>query len=150
MTTARCSSVPPPLNNNPIRQDIDSARTPTNIQTDLSEHFPESLSGRPLMSNGLNVTDVLSLHNDQVRLAQELMTKANHLLETSKEFFNKPATPPPPPTSLSTIVEKRSTPTPPPVLPNFNTTTEFRTIETSPPIIHQNTEHMKYVLKRIR
>ncbi|CAF3564050.1 unnamed protein product, partial [Rotaria socialis] len=47
---------------------IDTTRsTTTTIQTDLLEHFPESLSGRPLMSNDLNVTDVLSLHNDQVR-----------------------------------------------------------------------------------
>ncbi len=154
MTTTRCSSVPPPstlvpLHSNFNRQDIDTTRstTTTTIQTDLLEHFPESLSGRPLMSNGLNVTDVLSLHNDQVRLAQELMTKANHLLETSKDFFNKPPTPPPPPppplTILSTIIEKRSTPSPPPVLPNFNRTTEFRTIENSPPIDYKNTKHNK-------
>jgi hypothetical protein len=136
MTTARCSSVPPPstfipFKTNSNHHDIDTTRsTTTNLQTDLLEHFPESLSGRPLMSNGLNVTDVLSLHNDQVRLAQELMTKANHLLETSKDFFNKPPTPPPPPlTILSTIIEKRSTPPPPPALPNFNATTEFRTME---------------------
>jgi hypothetical protein len=144
MTTARCSSVPPPstfipFKTNSNHHDIDTTRsTTTNLQTDLLEHFPESLSGRPLMSNGLNVTDVLSLHNDQVRLVQELMTKANHLLETSKDFFNKPPTPPPPPpppppTSLSTIVEKRSIPSspppPPPALPNFNATTEFRTME---------------------
>jgi hypothetical protein len=149
MTTTRCSSVPPPstlvpFNINSNHQDIDSTRsTTTTIQTDLLEHFPESLSGRPLMSNGLNVTDVLSLHNDQVRLAQELMTKANHLLETSKDFFNKPSTPPPPPTTLSTIVERRSTPSPPPVLPNFNTTTEFRTTEKSPPIDYKHTEYNK-------
>jgi hypothetical protein len=144
MTTSRCSSVPPPLNINSTRHDVDTTRsTTTNIQTDLLEHFPESLSGRPLISNGLNVTDVLSLHNDQVRLAQELMTKANHLLETSKDFFNKPPTPspPPPPTLLSTIVEQRATPSPPPMLPTFNTTTEFRTIQKSPPIIYRNTEY---------
>lgn len=139
-STARSSSVPPPStlvpsNLNSTRQDIDTTRsTTTTIQTDLLEHFPESLSGRPLMSNGLNVTDVLSLHNDQVRLAQELMSKANHLLETSKDFFNKPPTPPPPPptVTLSTIVERRPTPSPPPVLPTFDTTTEFRIREKSP------------------
>jgi hypothetical protein len=124
---------------------MDTTRSATTtIQTDLLEHFPESLSGRPLMSNGLNITDVLSLHNNQVRLAQELMTKANHLLETSKDFFNKPPTPPPPPrTVLSTIEEKRSTPSPPPVLPNFNTTTEFRTTERSPPIVYETNGHTR-------
>ncbi|CAF2632795.1 unnamed protein product [Rotaria sp. Silwood2] len=155
MIKNRCQSVPPPsttlapfnlpLNTNSIRQDIDTTRsTTTTIQTDLLEHFPESLSGRPLMSNGLNVTDVLSHHNDQVRLAQELMTKANHLLETSKDFFNKTSipTPPPPSTSLSTIMEKRSTPSPPPVLPNFNATNEFRITEGSPLITSKNTEHI--------
>ncbi len=98
-----------------------------------------------MISNGLNVTDVLSIHNDQVRLVQELMTKANHLLETSKDFFNKPPTPPPPPprTSLSTVVEKRPAPSPPPALPNFNTTTEFRTIEKSPPIVDHHSERIK-------
>ena len=89
------------------------------------------------MSNGLNVTDVLSIHNDQVRLVQELMTKANHLLETSKDFFNKPPTPPP------TTVEKRSTPSPPPVLPVFNTTTEFRTTERSPHLADHHSERIK-------
>jgi len=154
MTTTRSSSVPPPstlvpFNINSNYQDIDSTRsTTTTIQTDLLEHFPESLSGRPLMSNGLNVTDVLSLHNDQVRLAQELMTKANHLLETSKDFFNKPPTPTPPPpplppTTVSRIVERRSTPSPPPGLPNFNTTTEFRTVEKSPQIDYKHNEYNK-------
>jgi hypothetical protein len=148
MTTGRCSSVPPPstfipINTNSNHPDMDTTRSATTtIQTDLLEHFPESLSGRPLMSNGLNITDVLSLHNNQVRLAQELMTKANHLLETSKDFFNKPPTPPPR-TVLSTIVEKRSTPSPPPVLPNFNTTTEFRTTERSPPIVYETNAHNK-------
>ena len=140
MTTGRCTSVPPPaaflsVHTNSHRSDLDSARpASTTIQTDLLEHFPESLSGRPLMSNGLNVTDVLSIHNNQVRLAQELMTKANHLLESSKDFFNKPPTPPPPAPVLSTIVEKRPTPSPPPAMPNFNATTEFRTVGRSPPI----------------
>jgi len=40
------------------------------------------------------------------------MTKANNLLETSKDFFNKP------PSIPSTIMERTSTP--PPILPNFN------------------------------
>jgi hypothetical protein len=151
MTTGRCSSVPPPsivvpFNANFMRQDTDTSRsTSTTIQTDLLEHFPESLSGRPLMSNGLNITDVLSHHNDQVRLAQELMTKANHLLETSKDFFTKAPTPPPPPplpTSLSTITEQRATPSPP-VLPNFNATSEFRITEKSPSIGNHNTKHVK-------
>jgi hypothetical protein len=72
------------------------------------------------------------------------MTKANHLLETSKDFFNKPPPPPPlPPTSLSTIVEKNSSPSPPPALPNFNATTEFRTIERSPPIVDHHSERVK-------
>ena len=152
MITNRCQSVPPsltlspfnlPLNTNSIQQDIDTTRsTTTTIQTDLLEHFPESLSGRPLMSNGLNVTDVLSLHNDQVRFAQELMTKANHLLETSKDFFNKTPTPPPPSTSLSTIVEQRSTPSPSPALPNFNMTNEFRITEGSPQITVKKAEHI--------
>ncbi|CAM4903484.1 unnamed protein product [Rotaria socialis] len=120
---------------------IDTTRsTTTTIQTDLLEHFPESLSGRPLMSNGLNVTDVLSLHNDQVRLAQELMTKANHLLETSKDFFNKTPIPPPPSTSLSTIVEQQSTPSPPSALPNFNMTNEFRITAGSPQITVKKAE----------
>jgi len=61
------------------------------LQSDFLEHFPESLNGKPLISNGLNVTDVLSLHNDQVRLAQELMTKANYLLESSKDLFVEPS-----------------------------------------------------------
>ncbi len=64
-----------------------STLTTNTIQSDFLEHFPESLTGKPLISNGLNVTDVLSLHNDQVRLAQELMTKANHLLQSSKDLF---------------------------------------------------------------
>ncbi|CAF3575312.1 unnamed protein product [Rotaria sordida] len=153
----RCQSVPPssmltqfnlPLNTNSIHPDIDTTRstttttTTTTMQTDLLEHFPESLSGRPLMSNGLNVTDALSHHNDQVRLAQELMTRANHLLETSKDFFNKTSIPPPPSTSLSTIMEKRSTPSPPPVLPNFNATNEFRITEGSSVITSKNPEHI--------
>ena len=149
----RCQSVPPtststpfnfPLNTNAIRQDVDTARSTatTTLQTDLVEHFPESLSGRPLMSNGLNVTDVLSFHNDQVRIAQELMTKANHLLETSKDFFNEAptSTSPPPLTSLSTVMEKRSTLSPPPALPNLNATNEFRTVE--PLITSKNTEQI--------
>ena len=101
---------PPPLLDLPI-QTMDSTRS--TIQSDFLEQFPESLSGRPLISNGLNVTDVLSLHNDQVRLAQELMSKANHLLETSKDFFTKPSTPPPPPPV--TVVS-------PPALPTFDRT----------------------------
>ena len=151
MTTGRCSSVPPPSTFIPFHLKIviitiliQHVQHSTTIQTDLLEHFPESLSGRPLMSNGLNITDVLSHHNNQVRLAQELMTKANNLLETSKDFFHKPPTPPPPPpTVLSTIVEQRSTPSPPPILPNFNTTTEFRTIERSPRIVYKTTEYTK-------
>ena len=135
LSTARCTSVPPPssmaalhlpLDPNSSHPEVDTGRsTSTTIQTDLLEHFPESLSGRPLISNGLNVTDVLSLHNDQVRLAQELMSKANHLLETSKDFFIKPPTPVP------TAVERNPSPTPP-ALPNFNNTTEFPTMERSP------------------
>lgn len=39
------------------------------------------------MQSDLNL---ISLHNDQVRLAQELMTKANYLLETSKDLFIQP------------------------------------------------------------
>lgn len=64
-----------------------STLTTNTIQSDFLEHFPESLTGKPLISNGLNVTDILSLHNNQVRLAQELMTKANHLLQSSKDLF---------------------------------------------------------------
>ena len=151
-TTARCSSVPPPTTFVPVpstshRQDADSTRSnSTTIQTDLLEHFPESLSGRPLMSNGLNITDVLSIHNDQIRAAQALMTKASHLLETSKEFFNKPPTPTPtplPPTTLSTIDEKRSSPSSPPALPNFNATTEFPVTERSPPIVDHHAERVE-------
>lgn len=148
-TTARCNSVPPPttflsVQTNSHRPDIDSTRSAsTTIQTELLEHFPESLSGRPLMSNGLNVTDVLSIHNDQVRLAQELMTKANNLLESSKDFFNKPPTPPPRSAPILTIIpEKPATPSPPPAMPNFNATTEFRTMEKSP---RTNDHHVKYV-----
>lgn len=148
-TTARCSSVPPPatflsIHTNSHRPDIDSSRSAsTTIQTELLEHFPESLSGRPLMSNGLNVTDVLSIHNDQVRLAQELMTKANNLLESSKDFFNKPPTPTPlPAPTLTIIAEQPTTRSPPPAMPNFNATTEFRTVEKSP---QANDHHAKYV-----
>ncbi|CAF1141894.1 unnamed protein product [Adineta ricciae] len=154
VTTSRCSSVPPPSTSmqvhvNTHQQNPDSNRstTTTKIQTDLLEHFPESLSGRPLISDGLNITDVLSHHNDQVRLAQELMTKANHLLESSKDFFNKPPTPPP--RSLSIIAEQHSSPSPPPVLPNFNTTTEFHAREQSPPlppISYQTNEHTHHAL----
>ncbi|CAF2487401.1 unnamed protein product [Rotaria sp. Silwood2] len=128
-----------PLTTNPIRQNTDdthSITSTTTIQRDLLEQFPESLSGKPLMSNGLNVTDILSLHNDQVRLAQELMTKANHLLETSKDFFDKPPTIPIPPVT-STIIDKKSitsSSSPPPILPNFNATNEFQTIDNSPKI----------------
>ncbi|CAF0752136.1 unnamed protein product [Didymodactylos carnosus] len=68
-------------------QQLPSSCTKSTFDIDISEHFPESLNGKPLISNGLNVTDVLTLHNDQVRLAQQLMSKANHLLETSKDFF---------------------------------------------------------------
>ena len=135
LSTARCNSVPPPssmaglhlpLDPNSSHPEVETGRSnSTTIQTDLLEHFPESLSGRPLISNGLNVTDVLSLHNDQVRLAQELMSKANHLLETSKDFFTKPPTPVP------ASVERPPSPLPP-ALPNFNNTMEFRTTARSP------------------
>jgi hypothetical protein len=91
------------------------------------------------MSNGLNVTDVLSLHNDQVRLAQELMTKANHLLETSKDFFNK--SPTPPPSSSSAIIEKKTIPSL--ILPNLNATNEFQTIDDLPQIDIIPTEYIK-------
>ncbi len=64
-----------------------SALTTSTLQSDFLEHFPESLTGKPLITNGLNVTDALSVHNEQVRLAQELMNKANHLLESSKDLF---------------------------------------------------------------
>jgi hypothetical protein len=100
-STSRSSSTIPP------------SSTLTINSTTIEKDSIESLNGKPLISNGLNVTDAHSLHNDQVRLAQELMTKANHLLETSKDFFNKPSSIP------STIMEKTSTP--PPILPNFNT-----------------------------
>jgi hypothetical protein len=53
------------------------------------------------------------------------MTKANYLLETSKDFFIKP----------STIIEKESTP--PPILPNFNTTNNL-------PQINRNSFEEKY------
>ncbi|CAF4062202.1 unnamed protein product, partial [Rotaria magnacalcarata] len=126
-----------PLNKNPISQDTDSTHSTatSTIQRDLLEQFPESLSGKPLISNGLNVTDVLCLHNDQVRLAQELVAKANHLLEASKDFFEKPPIVPTPPIS-STIVENKSVKSfsPPPMLPNFNSTKEFRTEDYSPRI----------------
>jgi hypothetical protein len=91
------------------------------------------------MRNGLNVTDVLSLHNDQVRLAQELMTKANHLLETSKDFFNKSSIPPP--SSSSDIMPNKSTPLV--ILPNLNATNEFQTIDDLPQIDRIPTEHIK-------
>ncbi|CAF3413631.1 unnamed protein product, partial [Rotaria socialis] len=111
---------------------IDTTRsTTTTIQTDLLEHFPESLSGRPLMSNDLNVTDVLSLHNDQVH------------------FFNKTPIPPPPSTSLSTIVEQRSTPSPPSALPNFNMTNEFRITAGSPQITVKKAEHRVWMRVRV-
>ncbi|CAF4797229.1 unnamed protein product [Rotaria socialis] len=102
------------------------------------------------MSNGLNVTDVLSLHNDQVRLAQELMTKTNHLLETSKKFFNKTPIPPPPSTSLSTIVEQQSTPSPPSALPNFNMTNEFRITAGSPQITVKKAERRSNEINNVR
>ncbi|CAF0800277.1 unnamed protein product [Rotaria sp. Silwood1] len=143
ITTSRnssASSVPQitslnlPLTTNSIRQNTDnthSTTSTTTVQRDLLEQFPESLSGKPLVSNGLNVTDVLSLHNDQVRLAQELMTKANHLLETSKDFFDKPPTIPIPPVSSTIIEKKSSTPSLPPMLPKFNATNEFQTVDDS-------------------
>jgi hypothetical protein len=114
--SSRSSSTIPPsstLTNNSLRQDTDT------IQKNSLEHFPESLSGKPLISNGLNVTDMLSLHNAQVRLAQEMMTKANHLLETSKDFFVKPPT-----------IEQEFTASPS-MLANFNTTNEFQTTDHS-------------------
>lgn len=146
-----------PLTKNPISQDTDSAHsTARTIEKDLLEQFPESLSGKPLISNGLNVTDVLSYHNDQVRLAQELVTKANHLLEASKDFFEKPPAvstlpplPPPPPSPpvLSTVTENKSSvissaPTSPPAMPNFNATREFLTEDISPKIKSTN-EHVR-------
>lgn len=126
-STARPASVPPPPLILPIQLDTQRTENDSNrstIQTDFLEQFPESLSGRPLMSNGLNVTDVLSMHNDQVRLAQELMSKANHLLETSKDFFTKAPTPPPQPAPPAPppqpiVIERRTTPTPP-TLPKFD------------------------------
>ncbi|CAM4925264.1 unnamed protein product [Rotaria socialis] len=170
MITNRCQSVPPPplivsplslpLNTNSARSDIDTTRsTTTTIQTDLLEHFPESLSGRPLMSNGLNVSDVLSSHNDKLRRAQELMTRANQLLETSKEFFNKASAPAatsllttvekrlspptsPPSRSLSTKVEATNSSPPLPALPNFISTNEFQIAEGSPHTAFKITEHM--------
>ncbi|CAF1190222.1 unnamed protein product [Rotaria sordida] len=140
ITTSRNSSVSSvpqlislnlPLTTNSIHQNTDNTHSTTTIQKNLLEQFPESLSGKPLMSNGLNVTDVLSLHNDQVRLAQELMTKANHLLESSKDFFDKPPTVPIPPPISSTIIEKKSITSSPPALPNFNATNEFQTTNNS-------------------
>jgi hypothetical protein len=152
MTSDRCNSVPPPASNlhttlqvptnlESHRSDVDTARsTSTTIKTNFLEQFPESLSGRPLMSNGLNVTDVLSLHNDQVRLAQELMSRANHLLETSKDFFIKAPTPPPStlPTALPVIEQTRSSPLPP-ALPQFEVSREFR----SPATAEQHIEHIR-------
>jgi hypothetical protein len=108
-------------------QDTDRTHS-TTIEKDLLEHFPESLSGKPLISNGLNVTDVLSLHNDQVRLAQELMTKANHLLETSKDFFVQPLAPPLPSTAI--IEKKSSSPPPLHVSSNFTVTDNAQQIDT--------------------
>ena len=147
-TTARSHSVPPdqamaplelPIHNHTGRSEAETNRsTSTTIQTDFLEQFPESLSGRPLISNGLNVTDVLSLHNDRVRQAQELMSKANHLLETSKDFFTKTSTtPPPPPAIPSTVIDRPPTP-PPSMIPNFNATREFYSEPKSPQPVHND------------
>lgn len=172
MITNRCQSVPPPstsspfnlqLNSSSIRQEIDTTRsTSTTIQTDLSEHFPESSSGRPLMSNGVNVSELLSSHNDKLRQVQELMTKANHLLETSKEYFTKspnqllPSTTLLTPTeqqtssprtrphsaSLPRIVETRSSPPPSSSSPKFHTTNGFEIPEdSSSRMISKTDEH---------
>ncbi|UJR25905.1 hypothetical protein I4U23_007253 [Adineta vaga] len=93
----------------------------TMTQSDLSQPFPQYLiHERPSISHGHQVADALSLHNDQVRLAQELMSKANHLLETSKDFFVKSTTPPPPSSSSSS---------PLPARPNFNVTHEFEAMD---------------------
>ena len=109
-----------------ICQDNDHIHSTTTIQKHLLEQFPESLSGKPLISNGLNVTDVLSLHNEQVRQVQELMTQATHLLETSKDFFDRPSSPSVPPVS-STVIEKKSTTISTPLaLPDSNATDEFQ------------------------
>jgi hypothetical protein len=55
------------------------------------------------------------------------MSKANHLLETSKDFFIKPPTPPP---SSSTIIEPKSISSSPlQILPDFNTTDNAHQID---------------------
>ena len=131
-----------PLNKTSIRQDYDHIHSTTTIQKHLLEQFPESLNGKPLMSNGLTVTDILSLHNDQVHQAQELMTKANHLLKTSKDFFDKPSIPSELSVS-STAIEKNSTTTSTPTaLPNFNVTNECQAKDNFSQI-NINHEHIK-------
>ncbi|CAF0935186.1 unnamed protein product [Adineta steineri] len=111
-----------PLTINSIR-----SNTQTTNQRDLFEH----LNDKPLINDDITITDALSLHNDQVRLAQELMTQANYLLETSKDLFVQSSTSPQP--SLSANIERKITETPPPpVLPNFSTSNEFQIIDHLP------------------
>lgn len=129
ISIGRCQSVPPtnmvtPLDLPSSRTDLDSTRSnSTTIQTNISEQFPESLSGRPLMSNGINVTDMLSIHNDRIRLAAEMVGRANQLLETSKDLFTRTATPTPP---VPPHVDTKTASSSPSTLPIFNATTEFQ------------------------
>ncbi|CAF0929940.1 unnamed protein product, partial [Didymodactylos carnosus] len=133
-------------------QQLPLSRTKSPLDVDISEHFPESLSGKPLISDGLNVTDVLTLHNDQVRLAQELMSKANHLLETSKDFF-----------TTADVNEQRSNlnrnnnynkiiehPTETTLRTNFNTTNEFHTAEhdNEKLVVQSTTDHRQSPVAR--
>ncbi|CAF0774338.1 unnamed protein product [Adineta ricciae] len=125
--------------NSEISSELPSSRSTNTLSSTilpLSTHHQKDPTPEPTVNYDLSVTNILSLHNDQVRLAQELMSKASHLLETSKDFFVRSLTPPPS-SSASTSMENIITPTKlapssPPALPNFNNTHEFEATIRSP------------------
>lgn len=59
------------------------------LPSDFLEHFPDA--NQPSTDHNGNLSDVLSMHNDHVCLAQQLMAKANYLLQSSKDLFVEPS-----------------------------------------------------------
>lgn len=57
------------------------------LASDFLEHLPDN--NKSSVHHVDTVTDALSMHNDHVCLAQELMAKANHLLQSSKDLFDE-------------------------------------------------------------
>lgn len=68
------------------------------LASDFLEPIPDNNNNKSSIHHANTVTDALSMHNDHVCLAQELMAKADHLLQSSKHLFDE-----------SSIIERTST-----------------------------------------